>query len=307
MVYLAIKSIMKIMKNYFLIFLAIILFAGAIIVLSRNFSFGEFPKKVAYFADNQLASIAAAVGSPFYYNFKVDGTLSETGKIGDSSSPYWWLNSGGLFYLKDGIGKTIQGELPALNKWRLAYFLSNPVDTDNGYHPQNIFRLVTRSKWQSFRQEIYFKINKINLSQSGERNAWSGVLLFNRYQNGDNLYYAGIRVDGRAIIKKKINGKYYTLAEKPFYGGVYKRDTNPNLIPEKKWLGLRSEIKTNADGTVNIKVFIDKDKTGVWVLATEAIDDGKSYGGVSILSDGYAGIRTDFMDVEFDDYRITKQ
>lgn len=43
------------MKKHFLIFSAIILFAGVIIVLSRGFYFGEFPKKVAYFADIQLA------------------------------------------------------------------------------------------------------------------------------------------------------------------------------------------------------------------------------------------------------------
>ena len=292
------------MKKYFLIFLAIIFFAGAAVVSLRGFSFGEFPKKIAYFTNTQLASIAALVNSPFYYNFKVDGTLSETGKMDDSSSPYWWLNSGGQFFLKDGISKTVQGELSQFNKWRLAYSLSNPVDTDNGYHPQNIFRLVTRSKWGNFQQEIYFKINKLNKSQSPERNAWSGILLFNRYQNGDNLYYTGIRVDGRAIIKKKINGKYYTMAEKAFYSGVYNRDTTPNLIPENKWIGLRSEVKANADGTVNIKVFIDKDNTSIWTLAAEATDDGKSYGGAAILNEGYAGIRTDFMDVEFDNYRI---
>lgn len=294
------------MKKYFLSIVIFVLIAGAGIILSRNFSFGEFPKKFAYFTDTQFASIAAIVNSPFYYNFKVDGILSETGKMNDSSSPYWWLNSGGLFYLKDGLGKTIQGDLPAVNKWRLAYSLSNSVDTDNGYHPQNIFRLVTRSKWQNFRQEIYFNIAKINLSQSGERNAWSGVLLFNRYQDDDNLYYAGVRVDGRAIIKKKINGRYYTMAEKAFYNGVYNRDTNQNLIPIQKWIGLRSEIKTNVDNSVSIKLFIDKDKAGVWILAAEATDDGKSYGGAAILIDGYAGIRTDFMDVEFDDYRAAK-
>jgi hypothetical protein len=36
----------------------------------------------------------------------------------------------------------------------------------------------------------------------------------------------------------------------------------------------------------------------------EAKDDGKTFGGAAILNEGYAGIRTDFMDVEFDDYKI---
>ena len=286
-----------------------ILFTGVAVVSLRVFSFGEFPKKVAYFADTQLASIAAVVNSPFYYTFKVDGTLSEIGKIDDSSSPYWWLKSGGLFYLKDGLGKTIHGELPTLNKWRLAYFLSNPVDTDNGYRPQNIFRLVARSKWQNFEQSAYFKIIQYNLSESKNRSESNGILLFNRYLDSDNLYYVGIRVDGTAVIKKKINGNYYTLAQKSFYNTdmPYNRDTNPNLIPSQKWIGIKSEIKTNPDNTVSIKLFIDKDKTGNWILAAESTDDGTTYGGTAILNEGYAGIRTDFMDVEFDEYQIIKQ
>lgn len=294
------------MKKYFFGFLTgILIFVGGIAVWQSSY-FEKIVRNIALSSGRQTASVAAIIKSPFYYSFKVDGTLDEAGNIDDSSSPYFWLNSGGQFILKNGIGKTVQGELSKFNKWRLAYYTSNPTDTDNGYHPQNILRLVTRSKWQNFRQEIYYKIVKDNLSASPNRNASNGLLLFNRYLNGNNLYYTGIRVDGHAIIKKKINGRYYTMSEKPFYSGVYNRDTNPNLIPENKWFALRSEIKTNTNGTVNIKVFIDKDKTGVWVLAAEATDDGKSYGGAPILKDGYAGVRTDFMDVEFDDYRIEK-
>ncbi|MEK7527068.1 MAG: hypothetical protein AAB537_01475 [Patescibacteria group bacterium] len=247
------------------------------------------------------------VSPTFIENFATTYSVKEVGNMNDSTSPGWWLSSGAYFYSADGVGSTILGELSALDPWRVAYFLSNSLDTDNGYHPQNVFRLVTRNKWQNFRQEIYFQITKINLSQSKERNAWSGILLFNRYQTGDNLYYTGIRVDGYATIKKKTNGTYYTLAYKPFYNSdtPYNRETNPNLIPSDKWIGLRSEVKTNPDNTVSVKFFIDKDKTGNWILIAEATDDGKSYGGAAILQEGYAGIRTDFMDVEFDDYRIT--
>ena len=41
------------------------------------------------------------------------------------------------------------------------------------------------------------------------------MLLFNRYQDGQTLYYGGVRVDGAAVIKKKLAGVYTTLA----YGG----------------------------------------------------------------------------------------
>ncbi|MDP3729753.1 MAG: hypothetical protein Q8R26_03355 [bacterium] len=295
------------MKKYFLGLLIIIFLASGIAVWQGSY-FEKIVRGVFLSPDRQLASLAAVVQSPFYYNFKVDGVLDEIGKMDDSSSPYFWLNSGGQFYLKDGIGKTIQGELGQFHKWRLAYASSNPVDTDNGYHPQNIFRLATRSKWQNFNQEIYFKITKLNMSASASRDASNGFLLFNRYQDGNNLYYVGIRVDGAAIIKKKINGVYYTLADKQFYNAdaPYNRDTNPNLIPGQKWIGLKSEMMTSSDNTVSIKLFIDKDKTGNWILVAEAKDDGRSYGGAAITNEGYAGIRTDFLDVEFDDYKIVK-
>lgn len=295
------------MKKYFLGFLVLIFLVGGIVVWQNSY-FGKIARNVVLLPSGQMASLAAFVQSPFYYSFKVDGVLDEAGKMSDSSSPYFWLNSGGQFLLKGGAGMTVQGELGKFNKWRLAYAVSNPMDTDDGYHPQNIFRLVTRSKWENFTQEVYFKIAKTNMSTSTNRNASNGVLLFNRYQNGNSLYYTGIRVDGTAVVKKKINGIYYTLAQKSFYdsSAPYNRDINPNLIPIQQWIGLKSEIKTNSDNTVSVKVFMDKDKTGNWILAAEAIDDGKSYGGAVILNEGYAGIRADFMDVEFDDYKIVK-
>lgn len=255
-----------------------------------------------------FASSAAQVGSSLHYRFHVNGTLDEAGSMEASWSPYWWLQSGGQFFLENGVGKTIQGELSQLSKWRLLYALSNPRDTDGGYHPQNIFRLVTRSKWQDFDQRLRFRITKLNMSESPERDAWSGVLLFNRYIDGDNLYYAGIRADGSAVIKKKIRGTYYTLASFPVYGAdaPYERDTNPNLIPGKKWIGLRSVIQNQPNGEVTIKLYIDRQDNGTWELVGEAGDDGRSYGGAAILQEGYAGIRSDFMDMEFDDYKAIK-
>ena len=125
----------------------------------------------------------------------------------------------GQMIFENGIGKTIQGDFPEGSKWQKKYEKSNPKDTDNGTHPQNIFRLVTKAKWQNFDQEAYFRINRLNLSSSDNRNESNGILLFNRYEDGDNLYYTGLRVDGTAVIKKKYAGKYYTLSEKVFFPG----------------------------------------------------------------------------------------
>jgi len=295
------------MKKYYPLILFMVLCAGWTTVLNYRDYFDQLPLKLAHVTNAQLASIAAAVNSPFHYAFSVNGTLSEAGSMDESSSSYWWLNSGGYFYLTNGIGETIQGDLPALNKWRVAYSISNPEDTDNGYHPQNIFRLVSRSKWQNFQQEAYLQIERDQLSSSPNRNASNGLLLFNRYQDSATLYYTGIRVDGYAVIKKKINGVYYTMAYNPIVTGVapYNRDANPNLLPKNIWIGLRSQVKTNSDGTVSVKLYMDRGKTGNWTLVAQATDNGKSYGGAPILNAGFGGIRTDFMDVQMDDYQMT--
>ncbi len=245
---------------------------------------------------------AANVTSPFNYYFSSPGTLYESGSMSETSSPYFWLNSGAKLIISNGTGKTVQKELSSNDKWRLIYLSSNPIDTDNGYHPQNIFRLLTRSKWQNFEQTSYFKINKDQLSSSPNRDAYNGLLLMSRYQNGDNLFYTGIRVDGNAIIKKKVNGVYYTLASKKIYSGIYNRNTNPSLLPKNTWIGLKTQLK-NVNGQTNIKLYIDKNKTGNWTLILEANDNGTSFG-KQITNEGYAGIRTDFMDVEFDNYSL---
>lgn len=105
-----------------------------------------------------------------------------------------------------------------------------------------------------------------------------------------------------------MKGVYYTLAYEPFIDisdkGAWNKNSNPNLLPKDIWIGLRSEVVTDSSGVVNIKVYVDMGKTGNWVLVVEAEDDGKSYSGPAFLEAGHAGIRTDFMDVEFDDYSI---
>jgi len=114
------------------------------------------------------------------------------------------------------------------------------------------------------------------------------------------LYYAGLRTDGAATIKKKYKGSYTTLAYKPIFAldVPYDADTNPNLIPGNRWIGLRSTVKNLPGGSVAITLWADITGTGAWTEVASAVDSG-----TVIAEKGYAGIRTDFMDVEFDDYR----
>ncbi len=246
----------------------------------------------------------APVSSSFKYNFSDPGKLNESSEMNLSSSPYFWLNSGGQLNILDGVGSTMKGEASRLNRWRTLYSRSNPSDTDQGIHPQNLFRLITRSKWQDFSEEVYFKIQSDQLSKSSNRNESNGVLLLLRYRDSDNLYYAGLRVDGTAVIKKKINGEYIILTNPKYVlDATYDRDNNPNLLPHNKWIGIRANITNISSDSIKIQLFVDESKTGDWKLIAEAIDS--SGNGEEIINGSYyAGIRSDFMDVEFDDYYI---
>jgi hypothetical protein len=270
-------------------------------------SFLTNPLGTAHFFNREAATLAIVVPSLLRYTFNVPGVLEEASTMDESSSPYFWLNSGGRLMLKDGFGETLQGDLPLLSRWRIAYNISNAADTDGGAHPQNLFRLITRSRWQNERAEAYFLITKDNLSASQNRNESNGLLLFSRYLDSNDLYYAGVRVDGFAVVKKKIGGVYYTLGlAQVFKGAAYARATNASLLPKNTWIGLRVETLNNPDGSASIRLFMDKDRSGTWQLVLENIDDGKRYGGKAITADGYAGIRTDFMDVQFQNYTLQK-
>ena len=241
--------------------------------------------------------------SSLLYTFSTMERLEEAGSEEESNSPYFWLDSGGYMDIENGVGKTIQGETSMDNTWRGEYAISNATDTDTGAHPQNIFRLISKSLWKNVREEVYFKILKDNLSQSPNRDESNGLLLFMRYIDSNNLYYVGVRVDGHSIIKKKLNGVYYLLDERPLFPGkTYNRDTVPNLLPKNTWIGIRGEIR-NVGKNVFIQVYTDVGNTGIWTLAAEAQDDGLQNKNV-IKDAGHGGIRTDFMDVYFDGYRL---
>ena len=247
---------------------------------------------------------AAIVSSPFRYTFNSSGILYEASSMNESSSPYWWLDSGAKFILTGDFGETVQGSLLVGDPWRDAYRASNPVDTDGGAHPQNIFRLVSRSTWNSVRLEANFLITKDNLSTSSNRNQSNGLLLMSRYQSGQTLYYAGIRVDGTAVIKKKYSGTYYTLAQKQIFAGTYSRDSSPNILPHGHWIRLRSDTTTNSDGSVTIILSMQNPAdAGSWTQLLSARDDGVKFAATPpITGSQYVGIRTDFMDVQFDSF-----
>jgi hypothetical protein len=206
--------------------------------------------------------------------------------------------------IAEGVGSTLTGDQGPAARWRIAYALTNPTDTDRGLHPQNTFRLVTKSSWDNAGVEAAFRIRGDQLSASPNRNESNGLLLMTRYQDQNTLYYAGLRVDGTAVIKKKYRGVYHTMAQEAVFPGRYHRTENPNLLPKDRWISLRTETVTEPDGSIALRLFMHDEGTRSWMFLLEARDDGRFGSTSPITLTGHAGIRTDFMDVEFDSFRV---
>jgi hypothetical protein len=237
------------------------------------------------------------------YGFDDTETIEEAGSLAESASLRWWVSSGGRLIVATGVGKTMHGEAASGDTWHDAYLASNPTDTDDGTHPQNIFRLVTQETALNFRQRLYFRMDEYNISDSPNRNASNGLLLFNRYVDHDHLYYVGVRVDGKGIIKRKagpVSTGYTTLATvNALFPGTYHIDTNPNLIPIGQWIGIEAELSEESGG-VRIIFRTDLTNSGIWTVQASVLDTAAA----AILTAGHGGARTDFADVSFDDHTL---
>lgn len=280
----------------------------ALIITLVYFSAGEpelFPNLAGGNEAAAVLSTKAAptkVEKPWLFTFDTDGTLEEAGSPKESSSVYWWLNSGGTLAIENGTGRSARRGQSVADRWFRAYRTNNALDTDSGRYPQNLFRLISQSEVGDADISMAFRMLGINLTDTPNRDVWSGVFLFSRYRDSDNLYYAGIRQDGHVIIKKKIGGQYHTLAEKEYFKSLrpYERDTNPNFIPGQTWLQLRLVTKRE-DDDIRLTLYL-KENAG-WEEVLSVLDDG--VGGNAFTEPGRFGIRTDYMDVEFDNYQVT--
>lgn len=244
----------------------------------------------------------APTSSPMLmYKFEQNGTLEEAPSMEQSSSPYFWLNSGGRLTIENGFGRTIQGALNRNDEWRALYYASNPIDTDNGARPQNLFRLITRSSWSSPEQTLRFNITKTNPTNTPNRGAWSGVFLMSHYQDNDHLYYAGIRFDGSAVIKKKCRGAYHTLASAPLFTS---RQSSQNAIPTDTWHEMRSVVYTDENDAVIVELWMRAPETKQWRLIVSAADNYQLNRTPILTGSSHVGIRTDYSDVTFDRYEV---
>ena len=142
----------------------------------------------------------------------------------------------------------------------------------HGYTNDDVFRVVTRrSDFSDVLVSAYMQ--KRNLAV----NPWEGLQLFIRYQDPDNLYVAGLRNDNSIHLKKKIKGKYVTLATAPI---------NSNMI--NTWY--------------KMTIVADSDRLRVFVGDKKYIDVRDAS-----LTAGRVGIRTDNIEAYFDNFQVSSR
>jgi len=156
-----------------------------------------------------------------------------------------------------------------------------------GWTNDDVFRMVTVShdsdgrliKWtnQTIDYVAYIKHNK--WSKDNPVMAYSGLHVFFRYQDNDNLYVASARYDGKMTIKQKVAGVYSTLALGDLPQSYLNKRTGNFFTGQ--WISL----KASAIGS-NLKFFVD----GVEMLSTVS----------ETLDAGTTGIRTDSAEIYFD-------
>lgn len=250
------------------------------------------------------ALIATSSAGAFEETFDRDGVIEEASRAAVSRSPRWWVSAGGRVTFEDGTARTIQGSLPAWDPWARAYARSKPVDTEGGRRPQNVFRMVTRETGRNFRQRVSVRIHSTNLAASTERGPFSGIFLESRFLNDNNFYVAGLRFDGQAVVKKRREAEAFTIGVAPVYPGTYDRQSRPNLLPEDRWFSIRSTI-ADVPGGVQILLELHDPALGAdWIPVLEVLDGPGGPDGEPIRGAGSAGIRTDFMDVELENYLV---
>jgi hypothetical protein len=161
-----------------------------------------------------------------------------------------------------------------------------------GWTDDFIFRMVTISRdqagekimWTDQTMAATLMIRRNKWDRKNEIENYSGLHVFFRYQDSDNLYVASARNDGQMTIKQKCNGTYETLAV--------------GKLPDR-YLDDRKEGRLKPGVWINLKV------SAVGPYLTFYIDGEPMLNANSVsLEWGTTGIRTDNVEIYFDDLKM---
>jgi len=189
-------------------------------------------------------------------------------------SPIWRLTSGSLFR-RGGRG------------WSGDPDSQPPGPTSEKATNSAVFRMVSeRHDIMDAIVHVRFKVDSFSAAQES---SWSGLHVFVRYQDPNNLLVVSVcRRDGLVVIKKKI-----AEGDQPAY---YELGMVPHPCQVGSWHTAQVKVQ-NVDGSARVWVRID----GKDVLS--ARDNGQ--GGSPLTKPGRVGFRGDNVAFELDDVVVT--
>lgn len=227
-----------------------------------------------------------------------------------SSSPDWQMTSGSLF-AQSGVFWTGKPDTCDNDK-------TSPNASSTNCTDSSVFRLNTARTF-SGNISVSLSIKQLgnihNDNCNSDDTCWYGTHVWLRYQNQFNLYYVSVnRADGDVAIKRKVpcgtdnSGTYFVL-------GTYVK----HGFQSGSWNAYTTTIQTNSDGSVTIKLYDDNEST------TTPIDVGTDRGGTNpnwtascttpghytsaayppITADGAVGVRGDYANFEFTNFKVT--
>jgi hypothetical protein len=205
-------------------------------------------------------------------------------KPGIATSPIWAVHSGSMF-AKDGMG------------WSGVPDDAKPDACSCNGTGSAVMRAATR-RTDFGDVDVSFDLVNQGLSTTGSTPAvaWDGLHVWLRYQSEYSLYYASVnRRDNTVIIKKKVPGGPASSN----YGTYY--DLGPGVpytVPYGQVQHVTATVRTNADGSVTIALFVGAAKL------VEATDRGAG-GTPPLTTPGAVGLRGDNANLLFDNFQVT--
>ena len=222
------------------------------------------------------------------------------------TSADWDMTSGSLFWQSNTAGT---GALDSLA----------PNKYSSDHTDSNVFRLNTFKTFAgNIKVSLALKSSEIhdaNCGTGGNDTCWHGVHIWLRHLSPYDLYYVSInRADNHVVIKRKTpcgsdnQGHYAVLKDvvHPWIAGA--------------WQHFSATIQTNGDGSVTIKVYDDdSDPNTPIAQGTDGLNNSNpewSSGCTApgryptaqyppITAAGSVGIRGDFDNFNFDDFRVS--
>ena len=196
-------------------------------------------------------------------------------------SPDWDVTSGSLF-IRDAAGWSGVPDTRAVD-----------ATSSTGTH-SSVFRMTTRRR--DFRDvAVSLRVRDFGLAAPGVTAPAEvdGIHLFLRYQTPDRLYVVSLnRRDNQIVIKKKLPGG-------PTAGGTYVTlGHTPYVVPYGAWQSFTVRITGGRGRPVQIWV-------AVGARDVLAVSDG-GIGGPAIVSPGAVGLRGDYCEFEFRDFRVER-